>query len=378
MKFILMLCVFLSASVSAQERKAYVQDPQNFWAIDMTVLTVEGKHYAVWSGWDDYYENAEPPMQWLYIAPMTFHKEKPYVRLGKRALLSSPELPFEMKVNEHISLLEGPSALYHGEDVFILYSCRGSWTVNYKMGQLRLKKGCDPMEPASWIKKEEPVFKGLYESDNAGYLVGGVGHASFTTSPDDKEYWIHYHSMKSDGKGWTDRYAYLQKFTFDENGDPVFGVPADPAKPMARPSGEVKIAKKSGERKISGTFTNPVYRGADPWVFKHDGKYYTCMSYKGGIYVAESRYLSGFEDGKTMHEAMKLVWQSSDDDRDWNARQIWAPEIHCVDGVWYIFYAGGRQYKGPYWDQRTAVLVSFDGPLGPYVPHDDKPLFTGD
>jgi GH43 family beta-xylosidase len=101
------------------------------------------------------------------------------------------------------------------------------------------------------------------------------------------------------------------------------------------------------------------------------------MSYKGGIYVAESRYLSGFEDGKTMNEAMKLVWQSSDDDRDWNARQIWAPEIHCVDGVWYIFYAGGRQYKGPYWEQRAAVLVSFDGPFGPYIAHDDKPLFTG-
>ena len=99
------------------------------------------------------------------------------------------------------------------------------------MGQLRLKKGCDPMDPASWEKKETPVFEGLYEADNAGYLVGGVGHASFTKSPDDKEYWIHYHSMKADGKGWSDRYAYIQKFTFDKEGNPVFGVPADPSVP---------------------------------------------------------------------------------------------------------------------------------------------------
>ena len=317
-------------------------------------------------------------MQWLYIAPMTFHKEKPYVRLGKRVLLSSPELPFEMKVDEHISLLEGPSALYHGDDVFILYSCRGSWTINYKMGQLRLKKGCDPMDPASWVKKEQPVFSGLYESDNAGYLMGGVGHASFTTSPDDKEYWIHYHSMKADGKGWSDRYAYMQKFTFDENGDPVFGFPADPAKPMTRPSGEVKVARRAGEKKPSRTFNNPVYKGADPWVFKHDGKYYMCMSVGRGIAVTESKYLSSFEDGKSVREAMEVVWRASNDDCDWNARQVWAPEIHCVDGVWYIFYAAGRQYRGPYWEQRAGVLVSFDGPMGPYVEHDEKPLFTGD
>lgn len=378
MKRLLFILFFVSFGLSAQEKATYVQDPDNCWAIDMTVLTVEGKHYAVWSGWDDYYVDTEAPMQWLYIAPMTFHKEKPYVRLGKRVLLSSPELPFEMKVDEHISLLEGPSALYHGDDVFILYSCRGSWTINYKMGQLRLKKGCDPMDPASWVKKEQPVFSGLYESDNAGYLMGGVGHASFTTSPDDKEYWIHYHSMKADGKGWSDRYAYMQKFTFDENGDPVFGFPADPAKPMTRPSGEVKVARRAGEKKPSRTFNNPVYKGADPWVFKHDGKYYMCMSVGRGIAVTESKYLSSFEDGKSVREAMEVVWRASNDDCDWNARQVWAPEIHCVDGVWYIFYAAGRQYRGPYWEQRAGVLVSFDGPMGPYVEHDEKPLFTGD
>lgn len=377
-KILLALCLSVAGiGVDAQEKEAYAQDPDNCWAIDMTVLTVEGKHYAVWSGWDDYYVDSEAPMQWLYIAPMTFHKEKPYVRLGERALLSSPELPFEMKVDEHISLLEGPSALYHGDDVFILYSTRGSWTVNYKMGQLRLRKGCDPMDPASWEKKETPVFEGLYESDNAGYLVGGVGHASFTTSPDGKEYWIHYHSMKPDGKGWSDRYAYMQKFTFDRNGDPVFGRPADPSVPMERPSGEVKLEKRGGVKKPSKTFMNPVYKGADPWVFKHEGKYYMCKSQRGGIAVSESDFLSGFGEGRSMEQAMKMVWRASNDDRDWNARQVWAPEIHCVDGVWYIFYAAGRQYRGPYWEQRAGVLVSFDGPFGPYVEHDDVPLFTG-
>lgn len=378
MRLLLFLLLLLSAGVSAQEKADYVQDENNAWAIDMTVLTVEGKHYAVWSGWDGYYVDCEAPMQWLYIAPMTFHKDKPYVRLGKRALLSAPELPFEMKVDEHISLLEGPSALYHGDDVFILYSCRGSWTVNYKMGQLRLKEGCDPMDPASWEKKGEAVFEGLYEEDQAGYLVGGVGHASFTTSPDGKENWIHYHSMKADGKGWSDRYAYLQKFTFDKDGEPVFGLPADPSLPMERPSGEVRIDKRKGVKKPSRTFNNPVYKGADPWVYKHDGMYYMCRSFRGGIGVSASEYLSDFTSGESIGASMKMVWKSSGDDRDWNARQVWAPEIHCIDGIWYIFYAAGRQSRGPFWEQRTGVLVSFDGPMGPYVEHDDKPLFTGD
>lgn len=377
MRFIFIILLFASVVLSAQEKDAYVQDVNNCWAIDMTVLTVQDKHYAVWSGWDDYYVDSEAPMQWLYIAPMTFHKDKPYVRLGERVLLSSPELPFEMKVNEHISLLEGPSALYHDDDVFILYSCRGSWTINYKMGQLRLKKGCDPMDPCSWEKKEEPVFEGLYADDNAGYLVGGVGHASFTTSPDDKEHWIFYHSMKADGKGWSDRYAYIQRFGFDKDGNPVFGLPADPSVPMERPSGEIRIEKRKGVKKPSGTFCNPLYKGADPWVLKHDGKYYMCMSSGNSIAVTESDCLSEFEDGKTLKEAMNIVWTFSNDDRDWNARQVWAPEIHNVDGVWYIFYAAGRQHRGPFCEQRTGVLVSFDGPMGPYVEHDDIPLFTG-
>lgn len=58
MKFILMLCVFLSATVSAQERKAYAQDPQNFWAIDMTVTGMLVRYglprFIVWMGCGTY------------------------------------------------------------------------------------------------------------------------------------------------------------------------------------------------------------------------------------------------------------------------------------------------------------------------------------
>ena len=58
-----------------------------------------------------------------------------------------------------------------------------SWLDTYKLSYLRLKDSdADLLDPESWIKSEKPVFEGTNQ-------VLGVGHASFTTSPDDREYY---------------------------------------------------------------------------------------------------------------------------------------------------------------------------------------------
>ena len=193
----------------------------------MTVVMVGDKKYAVWSGWEKLYSHHNVDQQ-LMIAEMI----NPWT-LGTPVQLSSPELEWEQ--GDHIKLQEGPQVLYHDGDVFILYSTRGSWTEHYKIGQLRLKRGADPLDPESWIKSLQPVFQGTP-------TVYGVGHASMTTSPDDREYWIYYHSKKTPEDGWSNREVYLQKFTFDSNGNPVFGDPLG-AVEMKRPSGEVEIEK---------------------------------------------------------------------------------------------------------------------------------------
>ena len=203
------------------------REKDNLWAIDMTVVMVGDKKYAVWSGWDKLYSHHNVDQQ-LMIAEMI----NPWT-LGTPVQLSSPELEWEQ--GDHIKLQEGPQVLYHDGDVFILYSTRGSWTEYYKIGQLRLKRGADPLDPESWIKSPQPVFQGTP-------TVYGVGHASMTTSPDDREYWIYYHSKKTPEDGWSNREVYLQKFTFDCNGNPVFGDPLG-AVEMKRPSGEVEIEK---------------------------------------------------------------------------------------------------------------------------------------
>ncbi|MFM9709890.1 family 43 glycosylhydrolase, partial [Streptomyces galilaeus] len=59
----------------------------------------------------------------------------------------------------------------------------------------------------------------------------------------------------------------------------------------------------------------------------------------------------------------------------WNSYSIWAPELHFIDGKWYIYYAAGKTPGSPYYSQRTGVLEC-DTPLGDYV--DKGMVYTGD
>jgi len=85
------------------------------------------------------------------------------------------------------------------------------------------------MNPDNW-NKSGPVFLGTEE-------VHGVGHASFTTSPDGTEHWIVYHSKKSTEPGWN-RDIRTQPFTWNEDGAPDFGTPVDVGVPLEVPSGQ--------------------------------------------------------------------------------------------------------------------------------------------
>src|SRR5690606_18700897 len=86
-----------------------------------------------------------------------------------------------------------------------------------------------PLDPRNWQKKG-PVFQGTDK-------VIGTGHGSFTTSPDGSEWWIFYHSKKTEAPGWT-RDLRLQKFTWKPDGSPDFGIPVPAGVPIAVPSGE--------------------------------------------------------------------------------------------------------------------------------------------
>ena len=194
-------------------------DPSsNIWAIDMTILQHKGKLYAIWSGWLKQ-ETTDATPQHLYISEMS----NPYTLKGKRVKLSSPEESWE--TGGPLNLNEGPEILKNGNKVFIIYSCRESWLVDYRLGMLQLiNPDGNILDPTNW-KKSGPVFQG-------NDTVFGVGHCSFIKSPDDSEDWIIYHSKKSAKPGW-DRDVRMQPFKWNADGTPDFGRPV-PAGPWVR------------------------------------------------------------------------------------------------------------------------------------------------
>lgn len=196
----------------------------NIWAIDMTVLEIAGKRYAIWSGWDA----PETDRQFLYIALM----KNPTTLAGPRVRICS-NADFSWERTEPgpkgRGLNEGPEILKRFGRTFLLYSCGASWLPNYKLGLLELT-GTDPLLPQSWRKHAEPVFQGTADTF-------GVGHSCFVPSPDGKELWHVFHAKREQKPGWN-RAIFVQPLTFDQTGFPCLGTPARAGELMKRPSGE--------------------------------------------------------------------------------------------------------------------------------------------
>ncbi len=197
----------------------------NIWSIDLTPLRLGGQLYGIWSGWKQN-RNDDATTQHLYIAEM----ENSWTISSNRALISSPEESWERGDAIDFGINEGAQVLKNGDRIFVIYSTRESWLPYYRLGQIRLSgPGADPMDPTNWTKSG-PVFRGTD-------TVHGVGHASFTTSPDSTEHWIVYHSKGSTEPGW-DRNIRTQPYRWKENGEPDFGTPVEIGEPLSVPSGQ--------------------------------------------------------------------------------------------------------------------------------------------
>jgi len=108
----------------------------------------------------------------------------------------------------------------------------------------------------------------------------------------------------------------------------------------------------------SFSFDNPVTtkRGhPDPWVYKHtDGYYYgTCTFGQPAIALWRSKSLLDL-----FRTDPKIIWRAPKS--GWNEQAIWAPELHYIDGAFYIYYAATtNKAAGP--NRRMGVLKC-DGP----------------
>lgn len=120
------------------------------------------------------------------------------------------------------------------------------------------------------------------------------------------------------------------------------------------------------QERAGGTFCNPIYKGADPWVTQRGGWYYLVEAEPDGT-LAVWKSASPVDKGRR-----SVVWTPPS--TGWNAQQIWAPELHWLDGRWYIYYAASDGWNA---NHRMGVLESVsDDPQGAFV--DKGMLYTGD
>ncbi|QKS46381.1 family 43 glycosylhydrolase [Paenibacillus cellulosilyticus] len=102
-------------------------------------------------------------------------------------------------------------------------------------------------------------------------------------------------------------------------------------------------------------YQNPVLlQRADPWVYKHtDGYYYFTASVPeyDRIEVRRSQTIQGLAQGE-----VSVAWRKYETGP--MSANIWAPEIHFIDGKWYIYFAAARttETQDGLFDHRMFVL----------------------
>ena len=196
----------------------------NIWAIDMTVLELRGRRYAIWSGWDA----PGTDRQFLYIAAM----KSPTELQGPRVRICSNDDHRWERVEPNPDargLNEGPQVFQAKGRTGIVYSCGASWLATYKLGMLELV-GKDPLDPQSWKKRPQPIFQGTASTY-------GVGHSCFVKSSDGKQWWHVFHAKRDRNPGWR-RAIFVQPMKVGARGYPILGTPIQAGAVLDAPSGD--------------------------------------------------------------------------------------------------------------------------------------------
>lgn len=192
--------------------KGQIVTPIDSFALDATTFVHRGTQYLVWAQKDPAIEGNSN----LYIAPMS----NPWTLGGEPVMLSKPEYDWEC-----IDFLvnEGPAVLEHDGRIYITYSASGTGPA-YAMGMLAADTDADLLDPASWTKSAQPVFRTC--EANGQY---GPGHNSFTKTKGGAQDIMVYHARNYtdiDGDPLFDpnRHARAQIVRWTADG-PDFGVP---------------------------------------------------------------------------------------------------------------------------------------------------------
>ncbi len=190
-----------------------IQTKWDTFSLDATTFEHRGRRYFVWT-------QVEPGKLGtnIMIAPMT----SPTTIGSNQVILSRPDLEWEHQGGVWVD--EAPAVLVKKGRVFLAYSASAT-DHNYCLGLLTADENADLLDPKSWKKSPEPVFK----TDEATSQYG-PGHNSFTTTPDGRTDILVYHArpyrdLPNGPLGNPDRHTRAQILKWNPDGTPDFGVP---------------------------------------------------------------------------------------------------------------------------------------------------------
>jgi hypothetical protein len=82
--------------------------------------------------------------------------------------------------------------------------------------------------------------------------------------------------------------------------------------------------------------TNPLGQGQDPFVIRWQNSYLHVRSAGGGVWIDQAPQLQDVHSSTTASSSLK-VWTAPSGTM--YSSQIWAPELHQINGKWYIYVA---------------------------------------
>jgi GH43 family beta-xylosidase len=85
--------------------------------------------------------------------------------------------------------------------------------------------------------------------------------------------------------------------------------------------------------KVENTFARLLSNGPDPWVYQKNGYYYYLSTTGGDVSIRKTTKMSELSTAP-----VAVLWRPS---APANARDLWAPELHFLDGHWYIYVTAG-------------------------------------
>ncbi|MDO3409102.1 family 43 glycosylhydrolase [Saccharibacillus sp. CPCC 101409] len=182
------------------------------FALDATSFEHRGKRYYLWAQKDPDIEGNSN----LYLSEM----ENGWTLKGPQVMIATPEYEWE-KIGFLVN--EGPAVLIRGGKVWVSFSASAT-DHHYCMGLLAADADADLLDPASWAKLPEPVFR---TSEKNGQY--GPGHNSFTVGEHGEDLLVYharnYKEIEGDPLYDPNRHTRVQRFGWNEGGTPEFGAP---------------------------------------------------------------------------------------------------------------------------------------------------------